>query len=60
VIERRLFQAVNYIVGFDLGDFAGSQSFDASKVRIHPWIGSVQGAVATWSVISTRYFLMVL
>ncbi|HWF89979.1 MAG TPA: hypothetical protein VN659_14135 [Pyrinomonadaceae bacterium] len=23
------------------------------------WIGSVQGAVATWSVISMRYFLAI-
>ena len=30
---------------------------DMSRKR--SWIGSVQGAVATWSVISTRYFLMI-
>jgi len=28
----------------------------ASKVRHRAWIQSVQGAVATWSVISIRYF----
>ena len=28
----------------------------ASKVGCRSWIGSVQGAVATWSVISMRYF----
>src|SRR6185437_1525281 len=28
----------------------------ASKVRNHCWVGSVQEAVATWSVISMRYF----
>ena len=32
----------------------------ASKVRICTWTGSVQGAVATWSVISKRYFLTIL
>src|SRR5215208_1624863 len=32
----------------------------ASKVRNHCWTGSVQGAVATWSVISMRYFLRIL
>ena len=26
----------------------------------HCWIGSVQGAVATWSAISFRYFLTIL
>ncbi len=30
------------------------------KSRKHSWIGSVQGAVATWSVISMRYFLTIL
>jgi len=30
------------------------------KVRNHSWIGSVQGAVATWSVICERYFLTIL
>src|SRR5262249_3884168 len=29
------------------------------KSKNRPWIGSVQGAVATWSVISRRYFLMI-
>src|SRR6185436_1380605 len=29
----------------------------ASEVRNHPWIGSVQGAVATWSVISMQNLL---
>jgi len=28
----------------------------ALKVRKCAWIGSVQGAVATWSVISMQYF----
>ena len=32
----------------------------APKVEHHSWIGSVQGAVATWSVISMRYFLTIL
>src|ERR1051326_6105554 len=27
----------------------------ASKVQDHSWIGSVQGAIATWSVTSVRY-----
>ena len=31
----------------------------ALKVRNRSWIGSVQRAVATWSVISTRHFLMI-
>ncbi|HKG79302.1 MAG TPA: hypothetical protein VKA78_07780, partial [Pyrinomonadaceae bacterium] len=30
------------------------------KRRKSSWIGSVQGAVATWSVISMRYFLSIL
>ena len=30
------------------------------KVRNHCWTGSVQGAVATWSVISMRYFETIL
>ena len=29
----------------------------ASKLRNHSWTQSVQGAVATWSVINMRYFL---
>src|SRR5215204_3651640 len=36
-----------------------SQRSFASKVRNYSWIGSVQGAVATWSVISMRYFLTI-
>jgi len=28
----------------------------AQKVGYHAWIQSVQGAIATWSVISMRYF----
>src|ERR1043165_5074495 len=36
--------------------FPGHLSF-ALKVRKCAWTGSVQGAVATWSVISMRYFL---
>ena len=31
----------------------------ALKVRNRSWIGSVQRAVATWSVISMRHFLMI-
>jgi hypothetical protein len=31
-----------------------------SKVGNYSWIGSVQGAVATWSVISIRDFLAIL
>jgi hypothetical protein len=31
-----------------------------SKVGDYSWIGSVQGAVATWSVISIRGFLAIL
>ena len=34
----------------------GIQRSFASNVRNHCWSGSVQGAVATWSVISMRYF----
>jgi len=30
------------------------------KSENHSWIGSVQGAVATWLVISMRYFLTIL
>jgi hypothetical protein len=30
------------------------------SVKSVTWIGSVQRAVATWSVISTRYFLRIL
>ena len=30
-----------------------------SKVGMVTWIGSVQGAVATWSVISMRDFLTI-
>src|SRR5215212_1571758 len=41
-----------------LADFI-RRSF-ASKVGNDSWIGSVQGAVATWSVISMRYFLTIL
>jgi len=32
----------------------------ASKLGLASWIGSVQGAVATWSVISMRDFLTIL
>ena len=32
----------------------------AQKVLILTWIGSVQGAVATWSVIRMRYLLRIL
>src|SRR5215212_4841539 len=31
----------------------------ASKVGNYSWIGSVQGAVATWSVIGMRYVLTI-
>jgi len=30
------------------------------KSQDRTWIGSVQGAVATWSVITMRYFLAIL
>jgi hypothetical protein len=32
----------------------------ASRVGRRTWTGSVQGAVATWSVISMRYLLAIL
>ena len=38
----------------------GACFIDASKVRRRTWKQSVQGAVATWSVISMRYFLTIL
>ena len=37
-------------------EHAGLDGF-ASKLRNHSWIQSVQGAVATWSVINMCYFL---
>src|SRR5215207_10861040 len=36
-----------------------SQRSFALKVGNYSWIGSVQGAIATWSVISMRYFLTI-
>src|SRR6185437_6813989 len=45
-------QRCDFITVLLCGDFG-------SKVQNHSWIGSVQGAVATWSVISMRDLLTI-
>ena len=47
------------LLAADRSEWSKIKNGFASKVRKCAWTGSVQGAVATWSVISMRYFLTI-